>query len=117
MTFEKVSQVLETTGQAESGCQQMIREVQAELVAFHAAVRQLYGEAAALTAADLWLEEFTSSDTGQIPCWRSITVAAASRLAQTLGFAPMERSLLMSGVAPTASVLSVTKEAATASQA
>jgi hypothetical protein len=85
MILATSSQGLEAMDQADRGCQQMIREAQLELGAFSLAVRQLHGEKVALHACDLWLEELTSLDFEAIRRWRSVTMAAASRLAQSLG--------------------------------
>ena len=103
MTLAKVKQSLQTPTEADNGCQQMIREAQVELGAFYAAVRQRYCEAAALIAAGLWLEEFTSYSAGLPPPWRSITVAASSGLAQYLGFLRKSRCVSMSAVSQTSS--------------
>jgi len=82
-----INHVSGATVQTDNHCQQMIWEAQAGLGAFHAAVRQLYGEAIAHRAGDYWLEELTLLNTDLSPRWRAITVLAANRLAQSLGFA------------------------------
>ncbi len=86
MSLATFSQAFEGMDQADAGCQQIIREAKAELGAFHLSVRQLYGEEVARRACHLWLEELTSLVPETTVCWRSVTIAAASRLAQSFGF-------------------------------
>lgn len=73
--------------QMDSHCLQLMREVQAELGAFQSAVRQLYGAEVAVNAGHLWLDEFAISKPQTSQSWRLVTIAAASRLATSLGFA------------------------------
>jgi hypothetical protein len=94
VTFNQVSWTIDQT---DRHCQQMIWEAHAELGAFHAAVRQLYGEGAALRAGNFWLEELTLLNVELSPHWRSITVRASSRLAQSHGFARISRCSSTSG--------------------
>ncbi|MDR3741770.1 MAG: hypothetical protein P4L40_22350 [Terracidiphilus sp.] len=52
-----------------------------ELAAFHHAVAGLYGSAEADRAAEDWLTIFQSSPRSEVFPWRSVSQAAASRLA------------------------------------
>ena len=61
-----------------------LADAKRELGAFVTAVSALYGVRTALAAADYWLDELRSSDvkvSDKPPAWRSVTIAAASRMA------------------------------------
>jgi len=63
----------------------LVVEAEAELGAFRAATREMFGESLALIAVNLWLEELEKAEDTLFPRMRLITVAAASRLANALG--------------------------------
>jgi len=63
----------------------LILEAEAELGAFHTAIREMFGERLAFIAVNLWLEELEMAEQGRSPRCRLITVAAASRLADAVG--------------------------------
>ena len=63
----------------------LVLEAEAELGAFRTAIHEMFGEPLVRIAMNLWMEELERTDRGQNPCFRRITIAAASRLAAALG--------------------------------
>jgi hypothetical protein len=75
---------------ADKGQCALCKDAMQELAAFFTAVKSLYGESAAATAADYWLKEFKSGVVQverTLPMCRRITIAAASRLGEDKAFA------------------------------
>lgn len=58
-----------------------VTSAERELASFRAAVAEEYGVIEATRAAQDWVEELEKSDAAERADWRSVTIAAASRLA------------------------------------
>jgi hypothetical protein len=78
--------------QADSGegCRQLIAEAEREITAFFTAVRDIFGSAAAVRAAEYWIELAEAVSPHAVegrPNWRKLTIMASCRLAADSIFA------------------------------
>jgi hypothetical protein len=72
------------------GCRQLIAEAEREIAAFFAAVREIFGSAAAVRAAEYWIELAETVSPHAVegrPNWRKLTIMASCRLAADSIFA------------------------------
>jgi hypothetical protein len=72
------------------GCQRLIAEAEREITAFVTAVSEIFGSAAAVRAAEYWIELAETVNLHAVeagPNWRKLTIMASARLAADTIFA------------------------------
>jgi hypothetical protein len=78
-------------------CAKLLLDAEIECGAFISATNQLFGEGAARTAGDLWVEELEAGPNhfrGHDSDWRIVTISAANRLANLMDRGQMLGALM-----------------------